>query len=143
MRIIWKRWFSRMCRLNLRYPPAATNLSQSGSARRISLKNTKWIAVSGVAIVSVALSVVSAQPPAGGRGGGMGGAIFAALDADKDGSLTRAEMKSKLDSWYTSSDTAKAGAVAEGQLLTSLLTVFPLPAPFGFNVWGNSTPMNV
>jgi len=67
--------------------------------------------------------------------------LFAALDTDKDGSVSRAEMKSAFDAWFSGADTAKAGMVSEDQLLNGLLTVFPAPAPGGFNVWGNSQPM--
>ncbi len=97
----------------------------------------------------IAGSLLYGQPPGGpqpGRGGGRGRGgmaqpVFAALDADKDGSVTRAEMKSAFDSWFNSADTAKSGSVTEDQLLTGLLWVFPTPAPGGFNPWGNSTPM--
>ena len=78
----------------------------------------------------------------GGRGrGGMAQPVFAALDADKDGTLTRNEMKSAFDTWFTNWDTAKNGALTEDQLLNGLLSVFPAPAPGGFNIWGNSQPM--
>jgi hypothetical protein len=92
----------------------------------------------------------SQQPSApGGRGGGRGGvapALFTALDSDKDGSLTSAEMKSGFDSWFTKWDSEKSGALTRDQLLAGLSLLFPAPAaPAGamgvFNLTGNSTPL--
>ena len=119
----------------------------------------KWMTAGAVGILALAISVVNAQAPAGGDLGGRGGrggpggrgfgggrggmapALFNALDKDKDGSVSRAELKDTFDAWFTAADTAKSGAVNEDQLVTALLTVFPLPAPGGFQTWGNSTPM--
>ena len=119
----------------------------------------KWMTAGAVGIFALAISVVNAQAPAGGDlgarggrggpggrgfGGGRGGmapALFNALDKDKDGSVSRAELKDTFDAWFTAADTAKSGAVNEDQLVTALLTVLPLPAPGGFHTWGNSTPM--
>jgi type 1 glutamine amidotransferase len=67
--------------------------------------------------------------------------LFNALDTDNDGSVSRAEMKSALDSWFTKADTANSGSISEDQLLTGLLGIFPAPAPGGFMAWGNSQPM--
>ena len=106
----------------------------------------KWMTAGAVGILALA-SVVNAQPPAGGGSGaragrgGIGPALFNSLDKDKDGSVSRAELKDSFNAWFTAADTAKSGAVNEDQLVTALLTVFPLPAPGGFHTWGNSTPM--
>lgn len=111
------------------------------------LKNMKWMTAGAVGVLAFANSVVNAQPPVGGgsgaRGGrgGIGPALFNSLDKDKDGSVSRAELKDTFNAWFTAADTAKSGAVNEDQLVTALLTVFPLPAPGGFHTWGNSTPM--
>ena len=123
------------------------------------------IALGAMTALAVTMSLLNAQPPAGasgrggrggsGRGGGFGGggragggrggiapALFAALDTDKDGSLTRAELKATLDSWFTTWDTAKAGALSGDQMLKGLTVVFPLtPTTSGFDAWGNSIPM--
>lgn len=127
--------------------------------------NKTWIAVGAVGILAATMSVMNAQPPAGGpggsgrggrggfAGGGRGGvapALFTALDADKDGSLTRAEMKTAFDAWFTNADTAKSGSVTQDQLVTALNTVFPPPPPAPapapgamntFNATGNFTPL--
>ena len=74
------------------------------------------------ALVAGGMSWVTAQQPpqapAGqaqqGRGGGggrgnAGPAIFTVVDANKDGAVTRDEMKSTFDKWFTAWDSAKAG----------------------------------
>ncbi len=81
------------------------------------------------------------QAPAGqaqqGRGGGRGGrgnagpAVFTAVDANKDGAVTRDEMKSTFDSWFTQWDSAKAGALTQEQLLAGLNSALPAPAAGG------------
>ncbi len=72
--------------------------------------------------------------PQPGVGGGRGGsenhaALWTAFDADKDNSVTRAEMKSAFDKWYDAADTAKSGSISTDQLATALSTVLPQPAP--------------
>jgi type 1 glutamine amidotransferase len=80
------------------------------------------------------------QAPAGqaqqGRGGGFGGgrgnagpAIFTVVDANKDGAVTRDEMKATFDRWFTEWDSAKAGALTQEQLLAGLNAALPAPAP--------------
>jgi type 1 glutamine amidotransferase len=72
--------------------------------------------------------------------------LFAAFDTDKDGSVTRVEMKSAFDLWFTIWDTAKNGTLTQDQLLTGLNALFPAPQaqPGGmnrFNPTGNTTPL--
>ena len=66
------------------------------------------------------------QPPAGRGGGGRGHIIapgmFAAADADKDGALTRDELKAAFERWFAQWDTGKAGVVTEEQLQIGLTT---------------------
>jgi type 1 glutamine amidotransferase len=77
------------------------------------------------------------QAPAGqpqqGRGGGggrgnAGPAIFTLADADKDGAVTRDEMKSTFDKWYTAWDTDKSNALTQEQLTAGLNAAMPAPA---------------
>src|ERR1700722_3515860 len=90
----------------------------------------------------IATSLYGQPGRGGGRGrGGMAQPVFTALDTDKDGSVTKNEMKSTFDGWFATWDTAKTGSLTEDQLLNGLLTVFRAPPPGGFNVWGNSQPM--
>ena len=65
------------------------------------------------------------QAPAGqaqqGRGGGggrgnAGPAIFTVVDANKDGAVTRDEMKTTFDKWFTEWDSGKTGALTQEQL---------------------------
>jgi hypothetical protein len=94
------------------------------------LKNMRWMTAGAVGMLALAISVVNAQPPAGGGsgapggrsgsgrgfGGGRGGiapALFNSLDKDKDGSVSRAELKDTFDAWFTAADTTKSGAVTE------------------------------
>jgi hypothetical protein len=74
-------------------------------------------------------------PPGAGpqRGGGrdpsrfLGQALFAAADADKDGSLTRVELKSTFAKWFAAWDTDKSGSLDESKLRAGLNTVLPRP----------------
>lgn len=117
-----------------------------------------WMAMSAVGILAVTMSVVYAQPPAvgfggsgrggrggfggGGRGGGIATPLFAALDKDKDGAVSRDEFKSALDAWFTAADTKKSNAADQDQLLDALSTTFPIPATVNaFDPWGNSIPL--
>jgi type 1 glutamine amidotransferase len=77
------------------------------------------------------------QAPAGqapqGRGGGggrgnAGPAIFTAVDANKDGAVTRNEMTATFDKWYTEWDTGKTGALTQEQLTAGLNAAMPAPA---------------
>lgn len=92
-------------------------------------------------ILPVAEQPAGGRPGGGGRGAGgqrggnegmgfgpgrfIGGGIFSAADADKDESLTRAELKSAFAKWYADMDTEKSGAVTEEkfrEVLTATLT---------------------
>jgi hypothetical protein len=84
------------------------------------------------------------QAPGGGRGGGRGGSgavIFTAADADKDGSVTKAELKATFDKWFPAWD-GGTGSLTEEQLATGLNGVFPAPPAGGGGRGGaqNQTP---
>jgi type 1 glutamine amidotransferase len=132
------------------------------STRFTTFPTKTLIAVGAMTILAATLTILSAQQPGGGRGGsgrgGFGGgrgggvapALFTALDTDKDGSITRAEMKSVFDAWFTGWDTAKTGSLTQDQLVAGLSIVFPAPpaapptaagAAGGFNPAGNTTPL--
>jgi spore coat protein CotH len=71
-------------------------------------------------------------PPGGGGGRGgfgpgrfLGPGLFVALDADKDGSLTRGEMKTTFAKWFGEWDTQKTGAVTEEKLRSGVAAVLP------------------
>ena len=97
---------------------------------------TTLLIVSAMTFLVITMGVLNAQAPVGapgGRGGGRGGgvapALFAAADTNKDGSLTRNELKSTFDAWYTSWDGAKSNSLMLDQVQTGLSFAFPAPAP--------------
>jgi type 1 glutamine amidotransferase len=56
-------------------------------------------------------------------------ALFTAIDADKDNSVTRTEMKAAFGRWYDAADSAKTGKVSLDQLGPSLNTTLGLQPP--------------
>ncbi len=80
------------------------------------------------AAVLVAASFGQAQAPAPAAANTTA-ALWTAFDADKDNSITRAEMKSAFDKWYDAADTAKTGSIAIDQLAAVLNAAMPQPAP--------------
>jgi type 1 glutamine amidotransferase len=124
--------------------------------KSFSLTRTTTAALALAAVTVIGVTLLSAQPPAGapanggrgggGRGGGIFGPFFVAVDADKDGAITRAEMKSAFDNWFTSWDSASRGSLSQDQLLRGLNSLFaaPPPAPGAMNTFnpaGNTTPL--
>src|SRR2546425_1673970 len=71
------------------------------------------------------------QRPGGGRGFGpgrfIGPGIFTAADADKDGSLTRSELKSTFERWFAEWDSDKSGSLNEDKLREGLNAALPRP----------------
>jgi type 1 glutamine amidotransferase len=115
------------------------------------MKLNRSAAMAAATFASILLlgSAVGAQAqqagPTPGRGGGRGGiapALFAALDTNKDGSLTRGELKSSFDNWFTDGDAANTGTLTQQQLVSVLNNIFPQPAlpPAGAGRAQNQTP---
>ncbi len=116
---------------------------------------SRTFAAPGVAALGVATLlafIAGAQPPAGAQGragggrGGMFAPLFAAFDTDKDGAVTRPEMKAVFDAWFTNWDTAKTGTLTQDRILPGLNALFPAPPPQPggmqrFNPTGNTTPL--
>ncbi|HEX9092575.1 MAG TPA: ThuA domain-containing protein, partial [Coriobacteriia bacterium] len=69
---------------------------------------------------------VTAQAPSGTPAAA---ALFALLDANKDGTITRDELKTGLDAWYTQWDAARTDAVTFEQVFRALNAAIPAPAP--------------
>ncbi len=85
-----------------------------------------------------------------GQGGGRTAeAFFAALDTNKDGTLTRPEMESGFSSWFTDWDKTHSGALTQSQIRDGISTLLPAPPAVKpgqantFNPAGNSTPIAV
>ena len=58
-------------------------------------------------------------------------AFFSAADTDKDGSLTRLELKNTFAKWYDQWDTDKGGALTEEKFRSGLSASLPQPAGGG------------
>ena len=79
----------------------------------------------------------AAQAPGGtGAGGGLAADLFTLLDTNKDGALTREEMSSTFDAWYTRWDAGKSNALTAEQLFMGVNAAFPAPPP------GQTPPQN-
>jgi len=78
-------------------------------------------------------------PAAQGGGGGLASSLFTLLDANTDGSVTRDEMRTTFDAWYTKWDAAKGNALTLEQVFMGVATTFPAP-PAGQTPPQNQTP---
>lgn len=78
-------------------------------------------------------AAAGAQPAGRGGGGGRGGSavVFTAADTNKDGAVTREELKATFDGWYTTWDTARTGALTQAQLTAGLAAALPQPTNAG------------
>jgi alcohol dehydrogenase (cytochrome c) len=65
-------------------------------------------------------------------------AFFAPADADKDGSLTRLELKNTFTKWYDQWDTDKGAALTEEKFRSGLSAALPQPAMGGGGGGGGS-----
>jgi type 1 glutamine amidotransferase len=107
------------------------------------------IALCVCAVLAMTIGVAAQQPAPqapqaqGGRGGGRGGvspALFNAADTNKDGSVTRAEFKTTLDTWFTQWDASGSGSVTQEQVTAGLNAALQ-PAGGGRGAQGqNQTP---
>jgi type 1 glutamine amidotransferase len=110
--------------------------------------------VGAMSLLAVTLGILNAQAPpgapggSGGRGGGrgagpsIGAIVFAAVDLNNDGSLTRDELKAAFDSWYTASDKAKAGTVTQNQLTPNMIPVVNTAKPADVQAMMAALPTN-
>jgi predicted dehydrogenase len=62
--------------------------------------------------------------------GPAGGGLFSALDADKDGSVSRSDLREAFAKWFGDWDKEKSGALGEDQLRGGIASVLP-PPDFG------------
>src|SRR5690348_3288039 len=111
--------------------------------RRIGLMNLKRSLWTGTVLVAIGIASLWAQGPGSSR---TAEALFTALDANGDGTLTRNEIESGFNSWFTNWNTTKSGRLTRDEVASGLGKVLPAPpaAKPGqantFNVAGNSTP---
>jgi Ca2+-binding EF-hand superfamily protein len=74
--------------------------------------------------------------PGGGPAAGIAGGLFAAADLDKDGSLTRSELKLTFEKWSAEFDSEKSGALTEETLAAGLRSALPQQGFGGFGGGG-------
>jgi len=68
----------------------------------------------------------------GGGGGGRGGpspTLFTAADANRDGLVTKEELRTLFGNWYTAWDTNRTGSLSADQVAAGLTAALPTPAP--------------
>ena len=93
-----------------------------------------------MAVIAAVSGGVQAQQPAagagrqgagfgarGGRGGNVAPALFTSADTNKDGVVTRAELVSLVERWFSDSDQGRTGSITPAQLTTTLEAAFPAP----------------
>jgi type 1 glutamine amidotransferase len=113
--------------------------------RHIRLIATTYIST-GAVLLAFCITGLRAQGPGGGK---TAHALFTALDADKDGTLTRPEMESGFNSWFTAWDNAQSGNLTQSQIVAGISKLLPAPPVVKpgqantFNPAGNSTPIPV
>ncbi len=114
------------------------------------------IGVCAAALCAGALAALEApQAPAapqgqqaapGGRGGGRGGAaagVFAAADSNKDGSVSREELKAAFAKWLSDGDAGRTGSLTQDQLAGAVNAALPQPAaPAGGGGGRGAAPQN-
>ena len=108
---------------------------------------TLLIGICAAALCAGALVSLKAQQAGpGGRGGGRGGAgssVFTTADSNKDGFVTRDELKAALARWLADGDAGRTGSVTQDQLATALNAAFPQPAaPAGGGGGRGAAPQN-
>jgi len=112
--------------------------------RQTGLITTTYICTGAAVLLAAGIATLRAQGPDGGR---TAQALFAALDSDQDGTLTRSEMESGFESWFAAWDKTHSGTLSQPQILVGISKLLPaLPAvkpgqANTFNPAGNSTPI--
>jgi type 1 glutamine amidotransferase len=115
------------------------------------MRQTRFIAITSISVGAAVLltsgiAVLRAQGPDGDR---TAQALFAALDTDKDGTLTRPELESGFNSWFTAWDKTHSETLTQPQIMVGINTLLPAPPAVKpgqantFNPAGNSTPIPV
>jgi type 1 glutamine amidotransferase len=110
------------------------------------LIGTICIFAGAAVLFATGVARLRAQGPDSGR---TAQALFAALDTDNDGTLTRPEMESGFNSWFTAWDDTHSGTLTQSQIAAGISKLLPAPPAVKpgqantFNPAGNSTPIAV
>ena len=100
-------------------------------------QRSAFVAATGVLALMVSLTGIDAEqgaPPASGAQtpgtgrGAIGPPLFVAVDADKDGTVTRAEMQAAFSGWFAAWDGRKTGVLTQAAIAAGLGGVLPVPA---------------
>jgi type 1 glutamine amidotransferase len=107
-------------------------------------KDSTATLLTGVCVAALcAGALVSLEAQQAGRGGTAAG-IFAASDVNKDGFITRDEMKAVFAKWFRAGDTGGTGSVTLDQLTTAVDAAMPQLRPPAGVGWAagpqNQTP---
>ena len=78
---------------------------------------------------ALALVMASWSGMNAGQAPAPGAALFAAVDANKDGSVTRAEMRTSFSGWFGAWDGKRAGALTQAQIAAGFADVLRVPSP--------------
>jgi outer membrane protein assembly factor BamB len=81
-----------------------------------------------------------APKPGGSRPAGPGAGLFTAADADKDGKLTRDELKETFAKWFVAWDKDSAGSLDEAKLKDGLNSLIAMPQMAGSGGPGERGP---
>jgi type 1 glutamine amidotransferase len=104
------------------------------------------ISTGAAVLLAFGFASLRAQGPGSGQ---TAQALFAALDTNKDGTLTRPELESGFNSWFTAWDNTNSGTLTQSQILAGVSKLLPAPPAVKpgqantFNPAGNSTPIPV
>src|SRR5262245_3472056 len=113
----------------VQWKPVAQALACAGAAAVIGLAPMAMHAQAPAA--GAQAPAAGAQAPAGGGGRGgpppVGPQLFPLFDADKDGSVTGAEIKTAFGAWYDAADTQKSGSISQDQLSAALNAALGAP----------------
>ena len=86
-------------------------------------------AVAVCAALTLTAGVLTSVRAQQGGGSGVAPQLFTAVDANKDGAVTREEMKSAFDRWFTEWDAQKAGSLSQQELAAGLGAAIPAAPP--------------
>src|ERR1700744_5985785 len=111
--------------------------------RQTRLIGTTCIWAGTAVLLATGIAGLRAQGPGSSR---TAEALFTALDPDNDGTLTKSEMETGFNSWFSAWGHTKSGTLTQPQILAGISDVLPPPPTVKpgqsgtFNPVGNATP---